>query len=125
MPKIRNIAAGPRGVYAKLGDTEAITVNPGQVVEAEDYPEGDFEIVDDDEPLSGGGGATGGGVAGSAVSDEDIRAAIDSLDPYNDDHWTKQDLPQLDALAELLDVKVSRAQVEAAAPGKVRPAIGS
>lgn len=49
-----------------------------------------------------------------------IRAAVDGLDPANDDHWTKAGLPDVKAVEAALGADVTRAQIEAAAPGVVR-----
>ncbi len=51
-----------------------------------------------------------------------IRAAIDGLDPKNDEHWTKAGLPEVAAVKEALGADVNRAQIEAAAPDAKRPA---
>lgn len=51
-----------------------------------------------------------------------IRAAIDGLDPKNDEHWTKAGLPEVAAVKEALGADVNRAQIEAAVPDAKRPA---
>lgn len=124
MPTVRNIARGDRGVYVNTGDAECVMVAPGKTVEAEDYPEGDFEVVDASEfdgldaPVVTGAAATGG------VTDEEILAAIGDLDPYNDDHWTAKGQPGVEAVGEMLEAKVTRKDIERAAPNAARPPIG-
>lgn len=48
--------------------------------------------------------------------------AIGLLDPNNDDHWTATNIPALDHLALLTGAKVSRLEVNQAAPGYNRAA---
>jgi len=48
----------------------------------------------------------------------DLRQALDQLDPANDEHWTADGLPRMDALVAILgDATITRAAVTAAAPG--------
>ena len=51
-----------------------------------------------------------------------LRAAVEGLDATNDDHWTAAGLPDVSAVSEAMGVKVTRAQIEAAAPDVKRPA---
>lgn len=51
-----------------------------------------------------------------------IKAAIEGLDPKNDEHWTKAGLPEVKAVEAALGADVTRAQIEAAAPDAKRPA---
>lgn len=47
-----------------------------------------------------------------------IRAALERLDPTDDDHWTKDGLPAMSVLEDLLnDKSVTRAMVHNADPG--------
>lgn len=57
-----------------------------------------------------------------ASREEAIKAVVDALDKANNDHWTADGKPNLNHIASVLGFKVSRAQVEAVAPGFVRPA---
>ena len=52
-----------------------------------------------------------------------ISAAIELLDPANDEHWTNAGLPSVEAVTELVGTKVSRAEINAAAPAFMRPAV--
>lgn len=45
-----------------------------------------------------------------------LKEALASLDPSNDEHWTKEGLPILAVLANLIGTDVSRADVTAIAP---------
>lgn len=55
-----------------------------------------------------------------ASLDERIRAAVLSLDPGTDSHWTSSGKPSLQLVSDSVGVTVTRAQVQAAAPGIVR-----
>jgi len=46
--------------------------------------------------------------------------AISLLDPEDDAHWTKSGLPNINVLIEAVGSKVTREDVEEAAPGLVR-----
>lgn len=54
----------------------------------------------------------------------DIELAVGFLVPGNEAHWTKSGLPDLNAVALVVGRRVSRAEVEAAAPGVRRPVVG-
>lgn len=54
-----------------------------------------------------------------------IRAALASLDPARDEHWTTSGLPAMGAVCSALGATVTRAQVEAAAPGFTRAAVAA
>jgi len=54
--------------------------------------------------------------------DVDIAAALDLLDPANDDHWTNAGLPAVDAVSDITGANVTRAQIKAARPDFERPA---
>lgn len=62
--------------------------------------------------------------AGSAPSvNEKLKRAVEKLDPENDDHWTKDGKPAMSAVAQFYGATdIVRADVEAVAPGFVRPA---
>lgn len=49
-------------------------------------------------------------------TNEEILEAVKSLDPANDEHWTSDGLPRLDAVENLLGAGVARKQVTNAAP---------
>lgn len=50
-----------------------------------------------------------------------IKAAVEGLDPKNDEHWTKAGLPEVKAVEAALGAQVTRAQIEAAVPEAKRP----
>ncbi len=50
----------------------------------------------------------------------DIGSALASLDHTNDEHWTADDLPRLEAINKLVGRKVQRLEVTNAQPGFVR-----
>ena len=50
-----------------------------------------------------------------------IMEALISLDPHNDDHWTREGLPSLVSLRDILKVKVARSKLDIVAPHFVRP----
>ena len=56
------------------------------------------------------------------VASEAVKEAVASLDHEDDSHWTGAGLPSTDAVTDLAGEKVSRAQIEAAAPGYTRAA---
>lgn len=69
------------------------------------------------EPVSTGDGQQ------SAPVNEKLVKAIRKLDPTNDSHWTKEGKPAIEAVAKLYGANdVTRADVEAAAPGHNRKA---
>lgn len=45
-----------------------------------------------------------------------IREALKTLDPKNDDHWTRDGKPMMKVLEDLLGFDVSRAKIEQAFP---------
>ncbi|PIX38129.1 MAG: hypothetical protein COZ56_21320 [Armatimonadetes bacterium CG_4_8_14_3_um_filter_58_9] len=51
-----------------------------------------------------------------AKTNEEILEAVMGLSPANDDHWTTDGLPRLDAVENLLGASVTRKQVTNAAP---------
>ena len=51
-----------------------------------------------------------------------IRAAVEGLDPANDDHWTSAGLPDVSAVKAQLGADVTRAQITEAAPDAKRSA---
>ncbi|UFK26672.1 hypothetical protein [Roseobacter phage RDJL3] len=55
-----------------------------------------------------------------AKTNEEILEAVRSLDPQNDEHWTADGLPRLDAVENLLGGDVSRKAVTNAAPDFTR-----
>lgn len=59
---------------------------------------------------------------GETEKPETITEALSLLDPATDTDWTGQGLPSVDAVAALLGVKVTRKEIEEAAPGFKRPA---
>lgn len=104
--KITNISRGPRGAYLK---GELVEAQPGETIEADDWADEWFtvgEVTEDDDELTHA---------------DQIKAAIGKLDPEDDDHWTNDGLPAVDAVAAILDGKVTRKQIDAAAPGFMRP----
>ena len=52
---------------------------------------------------------------------EDIKRAVENLDPANDAHWTEDGKPDLNVLSDNLNRRVSRETVEAATQGARRP----
>lgn len=124
MAKIRNVTQGPKGAYVKEeGAAHALKeewAGPGEVIEADDYNPEWFELVGDDAAPA----AKAEDGEDGAVSDDLIVAAIEELDPYNDDHWTAKGAPQVDAVSDILEAKVTRADINRAAPDKSRPSIG-
>lgn len=50
------------------------------------------------------------------VSADDIKAALAKLDPANDEHWTTDGLPRLDAVEAMVGSAVSRKDITNAAP---------
>lgn len=69
------------------------------------------------EPADPADAAGEGGEASSSVKE-----AVDALDPEDDSHWTAQGLPSTEAVTDLAGEKVTRGQIEAAAPGYNRAA---
>lgn len=67
-----------------------------------------------------GDGNPGGGVNAESATDDSVKTALELLDPAKDDDWTAAGLPAVDAVATLAGGKVTRAQIEAIAPGLTR-----
>jgi hypothetical protein len=75
-------------------------------------------------PLDHDGNGKPGGMARSSkdeASTADIVAAIELLEPENNDHWTSAGLPAVEAVQSIAGKTVTRAQIEAAAPDAKRP----
>lgn len=51
----------------------------------------------------------------------DIATAVRMLDPDNDAHWTKDHKPQVDDVSALVGRRITRQEIDAAAPGYLRP----
>lgn len=143
MKKLTNYAPGPRGIVLKEGDT--VWIAPGETAEVDmanvvkPLPDlGTQPAASDDDRVSAlearvaeleGENAdlraqlAAAGSSDGGKDDADlIRAAVEGLDGGNDDHWTAAGLPDVAAVSEAMGVKVSRAQIEAAAPDAKRPA---
>ena len=57
----------------------------------------------------------------STQRDEDIRLALELLEPSNDESWTEEGLPRVEVICGLMnDDTVTREEIEAALPGFVR-----
>jgi len=103
-----------------------------------DQVQADGSVQDGQEGVRGGpgsdtegaeetpdGGSDAGAETGEAGPDDatgngarSLAEAVQALDPENDDHWTNGGQPKVDAVASQLGrTDVTRAQVEAAAPG--------
>ena len=88
-------------------------------------------------PEAGGGSANGAGAAGAETGETGslpngdgppaelnakLLRAVQSLDPDNDAHWTKDGKPAMTAVEKFYgSADVTRADVEAVAPGFTRP----
>lgn len=81
--------------------------------------------VDGTEPVPGGHGHEHTGVRGTEGNRGNIQAAALKLDPANDEHWTAEGLPKVDAIATIANIQaLTRAEVEEAVPGMMRPRQG-
>lgn len=78
-----------------------------------EVPTGDAGSSDPTDPLAGD-------EQGQQASAAAVKEAIDALDANDDSHWTAQGLPDVSAVTDLAGEKVSRAQIEATAPGYTR-----
>lgn len=54
-----------------------------------------------------------------------LKAAIASLNPYDDAHWTQGGLPDLNVLKEKVGVKVARKDVDKVAAGVTRETVAA
>lgn len=59
--------------------------------------------------------------ADRGLDPELVKAAVEGLDPKNDEHWTQAGLPEVAAVKAALGADVTRAQIAAAAPEAKRP----
>ncbi|MEH3121179.1 MAG: hypothetical protein PGN16_04230 [Sphingomonas phyllosphaerae] len=147
MKTFTNHTAGSRGINLKGGGTRWI--EPGETVEI-DPDTIDGKLPDFGKPASDAGVAdeidtlrarvetleaenadlraqleaasAADGTKGNQPDAELIRAAVERLNVMNDDHWTAAGLPDVSAVSEAMGTKVTRAQIEAAAPDAKRPA---
>jgi hypothetical protein len=128
MAFVLNKTAGPRGAFIKAEGAEFALVevwaNPGQTIEADDWNEDWFTEVDGPDKKAGAAPKAKPAEGDDEVDDELIAAAIGELDSYNDDHWTRDGQPAVDAVAAILEAKVTRADIKRAAPEASRPQIG-
>lgn len=67
-----------------------------------------------------GDGKPGGVPQAEPADDEQVKAALELLDPSKDEDWTAAGLPAVEAVATLAGGKVTRAQIEALAPDLTR-----
>lgn len=112
------------------GKRDAETNRSGEVVgDARPGGEGSAAGVPNDGDRAGHGAGEAVAQAGGLVPqgdgpqaslDERIRAAVASLDPSADSHWTAAGKPSLQVVSDSLGITVTRAQVSAAAPGAAR-----
>jgi hypothetical protein len=111
----------------ELRPTESVPVElrpAGTEPAAKDTADGRGD--DDALPRTKGLPPAGDGQDGAEVREPEARIseALAKLDPANDEHWTSNDLPRVDIVAQLSDVvDVNRARIEALAPEfrRVRP----
>ncbi len=128
-----NFQALPKGspeLEAKLKELE----DADQVHEGGDLGNGEADIQGaagqgGADPDAGNGGADAGAATGEAGAGDATRdgsraivEALSKLDPADDANWTADGKPKMAALEALLGrTDITRAQVEAAAPGFTRP----
>ena len=96
---------------AKPGPAEGSSSGTGTTDEAGDLNEDGTvkePVLSDDAALA------------AALGELSLGEAISKLDPDNEDHWTSNNLPSLEALAALVGKKVSRDEVTALADGYTR-----
>lgn len=109
--KVTNVSNGPRGIWAN---------GPGGLVLVM-IDAGESEDVDLAPGETAGEWFTFEGKASESAPANDILAALQLLDPSDDTHWTAAGLPAVDAVKAALGGEVNRGEIEAAAPGFVRP----
>lgn len=147
MTKVKNIAPGPRGIHSATG--ELVMLEPGQERDIE-LAEGEEpgEWFEFDGKPNAARPASAPAVDTAAIealtrraeeaetmvellqdelsklrrSAPIVAAAVDQLDHANDDHWTKDGEPKVDAVKAIVNGEVSRADIEAATPGFDRAA---
>lgn len=84
----------------------------------------DNASTDGTEHVPGGDGHEHAGVSGAEENRRNIQAAAVKLDPANDEHWTPDGLPKVDAIAQIAGMQaLTRAEVESAIPGMTRPKV--
>lgn len=78
----------------------------------------------DDAASAGTGSVSDGSGPEHTGNDQKIREAVMALDVANDDHWTQEGLPRVDAVANILGKQdITRRDLTRAAAGMVRPAM--
>lgn len=71
--------------------------------------------------VPGGDGHSDAGYDGSTANQDRIREAVNTLDATNDEHWTADGRPRMDAVERAFgSAGITRADVEAAVPGYTR-----
>lgn len=84
----------------------------------------DNTSTDGAKHIPGGHGHEHAGVSGAEANRGNIQAAAIKLDPANDEHWTPDGLPKVDAIASIAGMQaLTRAEVDAAVPGLTRPKV--
>ena len=114
---LTNTDVGPRGFWHQ---DAVVLVDPKQSVDVTD-------MTDDEVKQAKASGYFEIGISGAAKADDKpdadlIRAAVEGLDGKDDAHWTAAGLPDVSAVSDAMGAKVTRAQIEAAAPDAKRPA---
>lgn len=74
---------------------------------------------------SASGDTQPGTMSAAATTDTNIRDALAKLDPANDEHWTKDGLPAMEAVNALLPAPITRERLSTVAPDFVRQAISA
>lgn len=108
---VTNITRGPRGAWL---DGEEVWAAPGETIEADDYSAEWFRSAD--EPVIDPNGG-----ADAMTLNESILVAIAGLDADNDENWTADHKPTVEAVVEALGFNVTRKQIDTAAPDAKRP----
>lgn len=81
------------------------------------------EFVDDTETALETSAAAPLNETDNTASPPDLSAALKMLNPDEDAHWTKDGLPDLNALKEITGKKISRKDVEKEAEGFTRESL--
>lgn len=118
--KLKEAANGKRNIPEDSQPDPQPSVPSGVSPDGEGSEAGESESVEGAGPTEGEAGETGGVADGDgqpAELNQKLQRAIFTLDPENDDHWTKDGQPAMSAVEKLYGSSaITRADVRAAAP---------
>jgi len=109
--------AAPDSQPGRSGEVSS-NIQPGRVGLAQKGPNAGAGAA---TPPPGSTGSVPGGPGHADAGLDELKRAVVQLNPSNDEHWTSEGKPAIAALAQICRrANITRAEVEAAAPGVTR-----